>query len=75
MNEIKEINEINVFLNDNEKSLREGCTLKEAIMTLSISDTTYAVAINEQFVPKSSYSSTILQAGDRVELLVPMQGG
>lgn len=75
MNEITEINEIKVSLNGKEKSLKEGCTLNEAIMTLSISDSSYAVAINEQFVPKSSYTSTILQGGDRVELLVPMQGG
>lgn len=36
---------------------------------------TYAVAINMQFVPKANYASTMLQDGDVIELLAPMQGG
>ena len=35
----------------------------------------FAVAINENFVPRIAYSGTKVEAGDDVELLVPMQGG
>lgn len=35
----------------------------------------YALAVNEQFVPRARYDSLIVNAGDKIELLVPMQGG
>jgi len=35
----------------------------------------YAVALNENFVPKSAYQKTLVQMGDRIEILVAMQGG
>ncbi len=35
----------------------------------------YAVAVNENFVPRTAYADTQVNAGDDVELLVPMQGG
>ncbi len=36
---------------------------------------TFAVAINQTFVPRSNYATTELQAGDDIEILSPMQGG
>ncbi|MET1254449.1 sulfur carrier protein ThiS [Aliikangiella maris] len=35
----------------------------------------YAVAVNEQFIPRSQHSQQVLQEGDSIELVVPMQGG
>jgi len=35
----------------------------------------FAVAINEMFIPKASYSERQLQNGDKVELVMPMSGG
>ena len=35
----------------------------------------FAIAVNENFVPRSSYQQTSLSEGDRVEVLVPSQGG
>lgn len=35
----------------------------------------FAIAINEQFIPRDQYSSTQLKPGDRVEIVSPMQGG
>jgi len=34
-----------------------------------------AVAVNEEFIPKTEYENTVLNDGDRVELVTPMQGG
>ncbi|MEM8582557.1 MAG: sulfur carrier protein ThiS [Pseudomonadota bacterium] len=34
-----------------------------------------ATAVNEAFIPKASRADTPLKAGDRVEILAPMQGG
>lgn len=34
-----------------------------------------AVAVNGEFVPRDTYHETVLQDGDEVEILAPMQGG
>lgn len=35
----------------------------------------FALALNENFVPKSQYADTILNENDRIEIVAPMQGG
>ena len=35
----------------------------------------YAVMVNQQFVPKARHESTVLNAGDAIQLITPMQGG
>jgi len=35
----------------------------------------YAVAINGEFIPQSLHGNTIINEGDSVELLSPIQGG
>lgn len=34
-----------------------------------------AVAINGDFVPKSSYGDTVIHNNDTIEIVAPMQGG
>ena len=34
-----------------------------------------AVAVNEEFVPRSTYDEHKLTAGDDIEVVAPMQGG
>lgn len=34
-----------------------------------------AVAVNNEFLPKSTYASTIIQENDKIEIVAPMQGG
>ncbi len=36
---------------------------------------TVAVALNEEFVPRSRHAETMLSDGDRIEIVAPMQGG
>ena len=35
----------------------------------------FAVALNENFVPKTAYAETEIQEGDKIEIVAPMQGG
>lgn len=35
----------------------------------------YAVAINGEFIPKSLHSEFVVNEGDSIELLSPIQGG
>ncbi len=64
-----------IQLNGEDKSLNANSNLYEAIEQWQLSGQNFAVAINEQFIPKSAYNSTQLSDGDRIELVVPMQGG
>ena len=34
-----------------------------------------AVAVNGEFVPRSSYDTQTLRDGDEIEIVAPMQGG
>jgi sulfur carrier protein len=34
-----------------------------------------AIAVNEDFVPRSQYESYCLENGDQVDVLAPVQGG
>jgi sulfur carrier protein len=35
----------------------------------------FALALNENFVPKSQYAHTFINENDRIEIVAPMQGG
>lgn len=49
-------------------------TLDALLLELGYSERV-ATAVNEVFVPKSKRTATHLSAGDRIEILAPMQGG
>jgi len=66
---------ITLQLNGENKKLRVGSSIIDAINDWQLGEQSFAIALNEEFVPKSSYDSISLQDGDRVEVLIPMQGG
>ena len=66
---------MNIHVNGNETELTQPMSLADMLNQRQDKPENYAVAINETFVPRSAYSSTMLSEGDRIELLVPMQGG
>jgi sulfur carrier protein len=64
-----------VWLNDEPVDLPESLNLKAAIEHWAYAGTTFAVAINHQFIPQSHYEHTFIQPGDRLDFVTPMQGG
>ncbi len=53
---------------------RETLNIKELLDELGYKEG-FAVALNETFVIKSSYDTTLLRDGDRVDIVAPVQGG
>ena len=53
----------------------QGPTLAHALAELGWGEARVATALNGEFVPKAARADTALQAGDRLEVLAPMQGG
>ena len=64
-----------VTINSCELHVPESCSLSEGLALWEIPARKFAVAINAQFIPRSLYHETQLQEQDKIELLIPMEGG
>lgn len=64
-----------IRFNGETREIADDMSLAELLEQIQDLPENFAVAINEDFVPRSAYNGTQVQAGDAVELLVPMQGG
>jgi sulfur carrier protein len=66
-----------LYLNGEELEVPEGITISELIKSLNIQvrEVGFAVAVNEEVVPKSKYESHKLSEGDRVEIVHLVGGG
>ncbi len=62
-----------IELNGEVVECPDAATLADLVKRHGSRDT--VAAINEAFVPRSQYGERVLRAGDRVELLAPMEGG
>lgn len=49
--------------------------LEELLLEIDLEEAVVATAINGEFVAQSKRCSTILEAGDQIEVVAPMQGG
>jgi sulfur carrier protein len=65
---------IQVRINLISTELTVPAVLSDAIEAAGVKPP-FAAAVNMQFVPKKNYTSHSLQAGDNVELIVPVTGG
>lgn len=63
-----------VRINGQPHQLPQPATLLDAIEQVGIKPP-FAAAVNLQFVPRTQYAQTALQAGDQVELISPVTGG
>lgn len=50
-------------------------SLAEVLIELGFDGAALATAVNGIFVPAAARAGTVLQNGDRIEVLAPMQGG
>ncbi len=66
---------IEVRVNSELKQVDAGKSLAALLADWGFDSGKVAVAINEDFVPRSIYASTLLKAADRVDIVSPVQGG
>ena len=66
-----------LYLNGEELEVPEDTTISGLIKSLNIRvrEVGFAVAVNEEVVPKSKYESRKLSEGDRVEIVHLVGGG
>ena len=64
-----------LILNGKPLTLDNTLSITDLLIDQGYDGKIVAVAINNNFVPKSSYAQTELQDNDRIEIVAPMQGG
>ena len=64
-----------MIVNGEEREFREGITLQEVISELGLEGKVMAAALNMQIVKQDKWHETILQEGDKLELLDFVGGG
>jgi len=66
---------IKVSVNGEIKELSEGLSIEQMIKALNYKSKDFAVAINSTFVSIKNYNETIIEEGDSIDILAPVQGG
>ena len=66
---------IELSLNNTRTKIAENTSLSQAISEWGFADSKIAVAINGEFVARSSYNDRQLHAGDEVDIVKPVGGG
>ncbi|MBT2393794.1 sulfur carrier protein ThiS [Streptomyces sp. ISL-1] len=69
------MNILNVSVNGEAREFATGTTLDALVADLTAAPSGVAAALNEAVVPRSQWSGTLLDDGDRVEVLTAVQGG
>ena len=64
-----------ILVNGESVEIPATCTVEKLLSVLEMSGRRVAVALNRDVVPRSSYASVTVAAGDRIELLEAVGGG
>jgi sulfur carrier protein len=66
---------VEVTVNGAIDAVPDGATVGQLVDRLGVGRKGVAVACNDDVVPRSSWDDTVLQPGDRIEMLTVAQGG
>ena len=64
-----------ITLNGEPKQVSDGLTVSGLLRDMDLEQGAVAVAINSEFIPRGQHMTHKIQAGDKIELVAPMQGG
>lgn len=64
-----------VIVNGGPQDLAPGATVEQVVARSTNQTRGVAVAVNDTVVVRGDWSTTVLEASDRVEILVAVQGG
>ena len=66
---------INLSVNNEKQAFSVELSVEQLLVQLNIAVEKHAVAVNGEFVPRSTYSEHLLVDGDKVDILTAVQGG
>jgi len=64
-----------IVVNGRDMDVAEGLSVEALLAQLGVKREYTAVAVNRDITPRSAYGNTVLQSGDKVEIVRPMGGG
>jgi sulfur carrier protein len=64
-----------IHINGEPSEVPEGCTVDRLLALRDLQNRRVAVALNHTVVPRSSYATTTVNHGDRIEILEAVGGG
>ncbi len=66
---------MNIQVNGESKQVSSDCSITDLLLLLEITGRRVAVELNQEIVPKSLHTTTILQENDCVEVVHAIGGG
>ena len=66
---------IDIVINGEARSVMHGTTVAALISELGLGDRRVAVERNREVVPRAAHATTVLAAGDRLEVVTFVGGG
>ncbi|SFC54136.1 sulfur carrier protein ThiS [Pseudoalteromonas denitrificans] len=69
---------MNISINAQEFQIKESISLADVLIDYSLKKHikgSFAVALNSKFIAKGHYAKTILNAGDKIDIMSPIAGG
>lgn len=66
---------LNIYLNEQAIAIRANSSLHMLLTEQGYVNRPIAIARNQEMVPRSLWVSTILHPEDRIEVIIPMEGG
>jgi len=66
---------MNLIINGKNREIMKSQTLEGLIHELNIQAPNFAIALNQQVIPKSKYATTSIQENDEVEIVHAVGGG
>ena len=67
--------QIQITRNNNLEHIDQNQPLSTVLKHWGYQDKSFAVAINHEFIPRHRFNEIVLQEGDVLEIVTPMQGG
>lgn len=64
-----------IIVNGEERELDGELSIADALTQWGYARQSVAVALNQDFVPRSAFGVTVVKSGDELEIVAPMQGG
>lgn len=64
-----------ISVNNESHTMTENSHIMALLEQLGYDVTQVAVAVNTEFVPRGQYKNHFIQAGDKVDIVAPIQGG
>ncbi len=66
---------LNIYVNAHPYQIALNSNLDEVIQLAGFADQVVAVAVNGEFIPKSTYSQTSVSDKDNIDVVKPIGGG